>query len=188
MIVVVGLGNPGEKYKGHRHNVGFQLLDIFAEQKEVHFSEKKIFSAEIAEAGDLLLVKPQTFMNHSGESVRKLLKQYPEVKIVVLYDDISISLGQVKCSFERGAGGHNGVQNIIDTLGSKAFFRIRFGVRPVHTELEAKIAPPNGFQNFLLSDFAPFEAEKKEEGLKKTLQILSELPKKTFEQLMNEFN
>lgn len=188
MIIVVGLGNIGEKYKGHRHNVGFQVLDILAQEKGVDFSEKKIFSAEITEVGEMLLVKPQTFMNHSGESVRKLLKQYPEAKIVVLYDDISISLGQVKCSFDRGAGGHNGLQNIIDMLGSKDFFRIRFGVRPVHTELEAKIAPPNGFQNFLLSDFAPFEKEKKEEGIKKTLQILDELPKKTFEQLMNEFN
>lgn len=188
MIILVGLGNPGNAYVHNRHNVGFQILDIVAGTKAVSFSEKKIFSAEVAQDGEVLLVKPQTFMNHSGESVRKLLKQYPEAKIAVLYDDVSISLGEVKCSFDRGAGGHNGVKNIIEMLGSKAFFRIRFGVRPVHAELERKIAPPHGFQEFLLSNFAPFEEEKKQEGIQKTLQILSELPKKSFEQIMNEFN
>lgn len=187
MSIIIGLGNPTKKYEADRHNVGFQTLDAFAEKHELSFEHKAILQADIAKDEGLLFVKPQTYMNDSGISAKKLFQQYKELPVVV-YDDIDINLGEVKCSFGRGAGGHNGVQSIIDHLGTKDFFRIRIGVRPVHEELKSHILPPDGFQNFLLKPFAPFEAELKEQGIKKAIQIIEALKTKKFEDVMNEFN
>lgn len=188
MNIIIGLGNPGHKFAKHRHNIGFMVLDAVAEKDAVHFVEKELFSAQLAHDGpDQLLAKPDTFMNDSGIAARMLAKQYP-ADIVAAYDDIDINLGLVKCSFDRGAGGHNGVQSIIDHLGTKEFFRIRIGVRPVHEELLPRIAPPDGFEKFLLSDFAPMEAELKEQGIKRAVEIIDALKTKSFEEVMNKFN
>lgn len=164
------------------------VLDNLAQKEGRKFSEQKIFKAEVADYGEeMLLVKPSTFMNNSGDSARAITKNY-EVDVVVVYDDIDILLGEVRCSFARGAGGHNGVQSIIDHLGTKDFFRIRVGVRPVHPELQDKILPPDGFQNFLLSNFAPFEKELKDQGITKAVQIIEALKTESFENVMNKFN
>jgi peptidyl-tRNA hydrolase, PTH1 family len=187
MIIIMGLGNPGKNYSGHRHNIGFQILDKFAHMQGLSFEPRKEFHAEVANFGNNIFAKPDTFMNESGRSAKALLKQY-QGELVVVYDDIDIPLGTVKCSFGRGAGGHNGVQSIIDYLGHKEFARIRVGVRPVHEELLPRIAPPDGFEKFLLSDFAPFEDKEREEGIKLALSIIETLPTKTFEEIMNECN
>ena len=187
MAIIIGLGNPTKKHEGDRHNAGFMTLESFAQNKDLSFENKNIFDALVCEDGDLLLAKPQTYMNDSGLSAQKLFKQYKEMPVVV-YDDIDINIGEVKCSFGRGAGGHNGVQSIIDHLGTKDFFRVRIGVRPVHEELKSHILPPDGFQNFLLKPFAPFESELKEQGIKKAIQIIEALKTKKFEDVMNEFN
>lgn len=188
MILVIGLGNIGKKYEDNRHNIGFITLDTLAQHESLSFISKNIFHANIATFGELLLAKPDTYMNESGKAVNALRKQYPDATIAIVYDDIDINLGEIKCSFARGAGGHNGIQSIIDHLGHKDFFRIRIGVRPVHEELMARIAPPDGFEKFLLSDFAPFETELKKEGIEKALKIIESLPNKTIEEVMNEWN
>lgn len=188
MILIIGLGNPGNQYKGHRHNVGFMALDALAEKKGLHFNERALFHAQIVRNGtEELLAKPDTFMNDSGIAARMLAKQH-DASIVVVYDDIDINLGTVKCSFGRGAGGHNGVQSIIDHLGTNAFFRIRIGVRPIHEELLPKIAPPDGFEKFLLSNFAPMEIELKGQGIAKAIEIIEALKTKSFEEVMNQYN
>ena len=187
MKIFIGLGNPGTKHALDRHNVGFMVLDYFADKHSLSFENKSTFDALVAQDSEDMFAKPQTYMNDSGLSAHKLFKQYRELPVVV-YDDIDINLGEVKCSFDRGAGGHNGVQSIIDHLGTKGFYRIRVGVRPVHEELKDKILPPDGFQNFLLKPFAPFESELKEQGIKKALAIIEALKTKTFEEVMNEFN
>jgi peptidyl-tRNA hydrolase, PTH1 family len=184
MIIVIGLGNIGSKYRGHRHNVGFQVLDALAEKESLCFEEKSIFHCDLTQFGELLLAKPTTFMNESGKAAQTLLRQY-NAPLVVVYDDIDISLGTVKCSFGRGAGGHNGVQSIIDHVGHKDFFRIRIGIRPVHEELMSRIAPPNGFETFMLSDFAPFEEEERDKAIEKTIKIIEMLPHKSFDEIMN---
>lgn len=187
MTIIIGLGNPTEKHALDRHNVGWQVLDAFAEKNDLAFEDKSILGAQVAESPKLLLVKPQTYMNDSGLSAKKIFKHYKELPIVV-YDDIDIALGVVKCSMGRGAGGHNGVQSIIDHLATKYFFRIRVGVRPVHDELQDKILPPDGFQNFLLKPFAPFESELKEQGIKKAVSIIEALKTKNFQEVMTGFN
>ena len=184
MITVIGLGNPGKKYEHTRHNIGFMALDAYAALKGVEFIEDKYIHAQKGFFAGIDFIKPQTFMNDSGKAAAK----YSDTDIVVVYDDIDITLGTVKCSFGRGAGGHNGVQSIIDHTGTKDFFRIRIGVRPVHEELMGRIAPPDGFEKFLLSDFAPFEKELCEQGIQKAIDILSFLPTKTFQEIMNEQN
>ncbi len=187
MTIIIGLGNPTKKHEGDRHNAGFMALDAVAQKHEISFEDKSTFDAMMANDDSLLLVKPQTYMNDSGISAQKLFKQYKEMPVVV-YDDVDINLGEVKCSFGRGAGGHNGVQSIIDHLGTKDFFRIRIGVRPVHEELKSHILPPDGFQNFLLKPFVPFETELKEQGIKKAAQIIEALKTKNFDEIMTEFN
>lgn len=187
-MIVVGLGNPGTKYGGHRHNVGFMVLDALASAHDLVFEAKAIFDAHVGGWEGIILAKPDTFMNESGRTAAKLHKQYPGLPVVVVYDDVDITIGEVKCSFARGAGGHNGVQSVIDHLGTKDFFRIRVGVRPVHEELLPRIAPPNGFETYLLSDFAPFEAELKAQGIEKAVSIIKLLPTSTFEEIMNISN
>lgn len=187
MTIIIGLGNPTDKHAGDRHNVGWQVLDAYVEKHDLSFESKNIFQALVAESSKLLLVKPQTYMNDSGMSAKALFKQYKELPVIV-YDDIDISIGKIKCSFARGAGGHNGVQSIIDHLGTKDFFRIRVGVRPVHAELQDKILPPTGFQDFLLKPFAPFETELREQGIAKAITAIEYIQTKTFEEVMNEFN
>lgn len=188
MKIILGLGNPTKEHEADRHNVGFMVLENIAIKEDLHFNERKLFSAEVASLNeDMLLVKPQTYMNDSGISAKQLLKNY-DADVAVVYDDIDINLGEVKCSFGRGAGGHNGVQSIIDHLGTKNFFRIRVGVRPVHDELKDKILPPTGFQTFLLKPFAPFESELKEQGIKKAIEIIEALKTETFETVTNRFN
>jgi peptidyl-tRNA hydrolase, PTH1 family len=187
MKIIIGLGNPTKKYENDRHNAGFMALDYFAQKHDLNFENKSVFEALVSVDEQFILVKPQTYMNDSGLSAQKLFKQYKILPIVV-YDDIDIDIGEIKCSMSRGSGGHNGVQSIIDHLGTKDFFRIRIGVRPVHEELKSHILPPDGFQNFLLKPFTPFEAELKEQGIKKAVEIIESLKTKKFEDVMNEFN
>ena len=213
MIIVIGLGNPGAKYQHHRHNVGFQALDLLAEQEQVRFVHDKQFRAEcsrvlpeydsedIARVGGhrqtagavLFLAKPDTFMNESGIAAAALHKRYPDAPISVVHDDIDIEIGTIKCTAARGAGGHNGVQSIIDHLGTNAFLRIRIGVRPTHESLLARIAPPHGFEQFLLADFAPFEHESRDAGIAKTLEILRDIATTgasafDMQKIMNKYN
>jgi peptidyl-tRNA hydrolase, PTH1 family len=186
-MIILGLGNPGAKFAKNRHNVGFMILDAYAAQESLSFAEEKLFFSEVARTGDTVLAKPDTFMNDSGKAAKVLLKQYGD-ELVVVYDEINVPIGEVKCSYDRGSGDHNGVQSIIDHLGHQKFFRIRIGVRPVHEELLSRIAPPDGFEKFMLSDFTPMEQELLKQGIETAVKIIRELPDKTFDQLMNEYN
>lgn len=141
MKIIVGLGNPGVEYQGTRHNAGFMVLNKLALEKEIapagsrlEFKIEKKFNAEIAETranGEkVILVKPQTFMNLSGESI-SLIMQYYKVGIeslIVVSDDVDLPLGYVRVRHQGSSGGHKGLQNIIDILGSNDFTRVRIGV------------------------------------------------------------
>lgn len=168
MKIIVGLGNPGEKYNSTRHNIGFAMLDkIQAEFGFPAFAFNKKFNAEIS-SGDyqlqttnhkLILVKPQTFMNLSGESVRAILDFYkltPE-DIVVIQDDIDIEIGTFKLASDSRSAGHNGVQNIIDQLGTQKFIRLRIGVGATTTD---EPACRLGAHEFVLGRFSKEEIEK----------------------------
>ncbi|MBU1179584.1 aminoacyl-tRNA hydrolase [Patescibacteria group bacterium] len=131
MKLIIGLGNPGQKYEKTRHNVGFMSVDFLQKKIDApEFKFNKKCKAEISKADGIILAKPQTFMNNSGEAVSKLLSFYkiePE-KIIVIHDDLDLELGKLRESKNRGSAGHNGAQSIIDGLGTKNFTRIRIGI------------------------------------------------------------
>lgn len=143
MILIVGLGNPGEKYKKTRHNLGFRVVD---ELQKIHgFSDwqmKKKFKAEISEGiinnQKIILAKPQTFMNESGQAAQKLTTNYklPTINLFVVHDDLDLELGKIKAVRNRGSAGHKGVQSIIDYLGTKDFIRCRLGIKLQKKEIK----------------------------------------------------
>ncbi len=130
MYIIVGLGNPSKQYEGTRHNAGFMTLDVLADRYNIDISEKKhkaLCGKGVIEGNKVVLLKPQTFMNLSGESVRAAADFYkvaPE-EIIVIYDDISLEPGQLRVRKKGSAGGHNGMKNIIAPLGTQDFPRGR---------------------------------------------------------------
>lgn len=130
-LLIIGLGNPGAQYARSLHNAGFMFADYLATTYHLAFSSHKKTNAEIAEGPALTLVKPQTFMNESGTSVAAYLSFFklPLNMLMVAHDDTDIPLGEFKIQRNRGAAGHNGVQSIIDHVGTNDFWRIRIGVR-----------------------------------------------------------
>ena len=128
--LLVGLGNPGREYRDTRHNVGFILLDRLAARERVDFRAEKSWQAEIARAGDLLLCKPLTYMNLSGRAVRPLSQFYKiePAQTLVILDDMALPLGKLRFRRHGSAGGHNGLQSIIDHAGTSAVPRLRIGI------------------------------------------------------------
>lgn len=131
--LIVGLGNPGLRYAHSRHNVGFMIVDEFAHAHDLRFSRKR-FNAEIAEGdiGDkrVMIAKPQTFMNLSGEAVGKLFKFYKIAPhdLIVVYDDLDLPLGKMRMRTKGSAGGHHGMESIIAHVGNSDFPRLRVGI------------------------------------------------------------
>lgn len=139
MKLIVGLGNPGKEYEQTWHNVGFMVLDQFSQKETGRFlacKNGKKFKAELCEDNNelekIILAKPQTFMNESGQSV-KLLANFYKIKtqdIWIIHDDIDLPLGEIRISHNASAAGHKGVQSIIDQLGGQEFARFRLGIKP----------------------------------------------------------
>lgn len=133
MKVIIGLGNPGKQYENTRHNAGFLALDLFAKKNNVAITTRK-FKALVGElfvkGEKVLLVKPQTYMNLSGESVSQILNYYDldECDIFVIADDLDLPVGTIRIRDSGSSGGQRGVQNIIDHLGTKEFLRLKIGI------------------------------------------------------------
>lgn len=159
--IIVGLGNPGIKYAKTRHNAGWLVLDhlvIELAQKsgqKINWRTKKDWSAEIAEVGDLLLVKPQTMMNDSGRTVRVILDYYNLLTkdldnvLLIIHDELDLPAGTTRWSINSRSAGHNGVQSIIDYLGTQNFIRYRIGIQP--------IKPPTDTIAYVLKNFSASE-------------------------------
>lgn len=144
MKIIIGLGNPGKKYEKTRHNVGWFVLDKIAEEHGLVWTENKKFNALICEYANLILVKPLTFMNNSGEAAAKLMNYYNLLpkklrlitkkdsnlknELTVIHDDLDIKLGNYKIADNSRSAGHNGVQSIIDQIKTKNFIRYRIGI------------------------------------------------------------
>lgn len=134
MFIIAGLGNPTGEYAGTRHNIGFDVIDVIAERNHISVMEckhKALIGKGHIEGQRVILVKPQTYMNLSGEAVREIVRYYkadPETELIVIYDDVSLAVGQLRIRKKGSAGGHNGIKNIIAQLGSDVFLRIKMGV------------------------------------------------------------
>lgn len=134
MYIIVGLGNPTRQYEGTKHNVGFDTIDYLIDEYQIPSSgtgHKALFGKGMIAGQKVIVAKPMTYMNLSGESVRELVNYYkvdPESELIVVYDDISLAPGQIRIRKKGSAGGHNGIKNIIAHLGTQVFKRVKVGV------------------------------------------------------------
>lgn len=183
MKIIVGLGNPGKKYEKTRHNLGFMVVDELMQKSKFKINEK--FSAEICEPeNNILLVKPQTFMNGSGQAVAKIARFYKvEPKnIWVIHDDVDISMGKLKIRIGGSGAGHHGVESIIESLGMDKFLRFRLGIGKPHQKESGSV------EEYVLQ---PFEVHKKTELkhlIKRTIQAVEVALKDGPAKAMNRFN
>ena len=193
--VIVGLGNPGEEYQGTRHNTGRMALEFFAKQmqfgdwKEDKKSKAHIVSGMIGKTA-VVLVAPDTFMNKSGAAVIKYVKSQKAAEhMVIIYDDLDLPLGGLKLSFNRGSGGHRGVESIMKAVKTKKFTRVRVGVSPATSG--GKLKKPQGEKEvvaFILSKFKPPETDEMKKVFKKVAGALEAVVAEGPQIAMNRFN
>ena len=182
MIIIVGLGNPGKKFENTRHNVGFMAVDEFAKKNNFPaFELQKKIDALISEKDDVLLAKPQTFMNESGKSVKKIIDKNKDrvSNIIVVHDDIDLPIGTIKIVKERGSAGHKGVESIINNIGNEGLIRFRIGIGGEKAVKAMKI---------VLEKFSPAEQKTITETIKKVVDALDLLVKAGLDKAMNEYN
>ncbi len=167
MFLIVGLGNPGQKYEKTRHNIGSRAVE----------------ELESLNLANVILAKPTTFMNESGKAVKSLTKTYRlnSNNLMVIHDDIDLPLGKIRISESSGSAGHKGVESIIKSLGTKDFIRFRIGIMP-------ETGKPKNVENFVLRRFNKEEEKIIEEVIKKTAEAVSMFLEKGLEKAMNEFN
>lgn len=185
MKLIIGIGNPGEEYENTRHNVGFEIVNTIARKDEAKFSFEKKFNAEVAKAKfngkPVILIKPHTFVNKSGEAVKKaklFYKAKPE-DLVVVHDDLDIEFGNLKMSLGKDSGGHRGVQSIIDYLKTNKFWRLRIGTanRKLKTARHQSTLKQKkeSVGNFVLAKFTSAEQAELKKIKKAALERLAEV-------------
>ena len=184
MKIIVGLGNPGEKYLKTRHNLGFMVIDRIAQQLGMECTQKKfqsLFCRKSVDQEVLVLFKPQTFMNLSGVAVKEAVDMYkcPPQDLMVVCDDLDMPLGKIRIRRSGGCGGHRGLESIADSLGSTDFSRLRVGIgRPVNGD-------PS---DYVLSAFSKEEDHLKEEAVEDACHALKTWMFEGVAACMNKFN
>ncbi|NMB74158.1 MAG: aminoacyl-tRNA hydrolase [Myxococcales bacterium] len=184
-FVIVGLGNPGRGYRSHRHNAGFMVVDRLAESGGLSFAESA-FAGWVAEgriAGRrVLLLKPATFMNKSGECVAAAMRYYRRTSedLLVVHDDLDLELGRIQVRRAGGSGGHRGVQSVMDSLGEGGFFRLRLGVGRPPAERDAA--------DWVLEGFSASEVAAARSMIERGAQAVEVLLREGLTAAMNRFN
>ncbi len=186
MYIIAGLGNPSSKYEHTRHNVGFEAIDYIAEKHGIKvdiLKHKALCGAGVINGHKVVLVKPQTFMNLSGEALSSIAKFYKidtAEELIVIYDDISLDVGRLRLRGKGSAGGHNGIKSIINLLGTDAFKRIKIGVgnKPAHYDLA----------DYVLGHFSPSEANAIKDACDKASAAVECIISEGMERAMCNFN
>lgn len=176
MKIIIGLGNPGQKYEKTRHNIGFRVLDKLAEKIQISFTNKDKLKALLGEGTSkdqkVILIKPQTYMNLSGEAVQAILSWYKAsvLDMLIVHDDIDLEFGKIRIRDKGRSGGHNGIQSIIQHLGVEVFHRLKIGVN----------RPPTGWDpaDYVLAKFNAEEEVKIPEIIEKAVEQIEEFIKK----------
>lgn len=184
MIIIVGLGNPGEKFKNTRHNAGFMAIDFFAKKNNFpDFKLSKKYDSLISEKDSIILVKPQTFMNESGTAIKKITRPYPidANPLIIVHDDIDLPLGKLKIVKDRGPAGHKGVESIIKNVGNKNLIRFRIGI-------QSQKGKPKNPENFVIKNFTKEEKNSIDTTIEKTAEALDFFIENGLEKTMNEYN
>lgn len=196
MKLIVGLGNPGEKYQGTRHNLGFEVVEKIMDKvkgPELGWKKEGKFKSEICKINPtLILVKPQTYMNNSGQAV-KLLADYfkiPPEDIVVLHDDLDLPVGKLRLRAGGSGGGHHGVESIINSLGEDKFVRLRLGIGPTsgRTILSEHNMDSFNVERFVLELFDPSERSKIKHMTKRAVEVIEALLEKGVDVAQNQYN
>lgn len=186
MYLIVGLGNPGKQYENTRHNVGFDAVDLLVDEYRVPSSGKQhkaMYGKGVIAGQKVILAKPLTYMNLSGESVRALVDYYkinPEEELIVIYDDISLEPGKIRIRKKGSAGGHNGIKNIIAQLGTQNFQRIKVGVGE----------KPKGWDlaDYVLGHFSKAERAQMEDGYDRATEAVRLILAGEIDAAMNQYN
>jgi len=186
MYLIAGLGNPGREYENTRHNAGFASIDRLAEKHHISIDMKKfqaLCGTGYIGGQKVLLLKPQTYMNLSGESLRAacdFFKIDPEQELIVIYDDISLEPGQLRIRTKGSAGGHNGIKSIIAHLGTQIFLRVKVGVGE----------KPQGWDlaDYVLGHFSKEEQQVMQESFDRASDAAAALLTEEVQQVMNEYN
>lgn len=186
MYVIVGLGNPDKKYENTRHNIGFDVIDALSDKYNIPVKEKKfkaLCGSGVIEGVKVLLVKPQTYMNLSGESIAEVLNFYkldPETEMMVIYDDISLAPGNIRIRKKGSAGGHNGIKSIIAHAGTQVFPRIKVGVGE----------KPKGWDlaDYVLGHFSDKEREYVNDAVKDAMDATIYMIQDDVDRAMNLYN
>ena len=185
MKVVVGLGNPEKKYDGTRHNIGFRAVDYLADKYNINIDSKKhkgLIGKGVIAGQKVLLVKPQTYMNLSGECLRPIMDFYKleQEDFIIIYDDINLDVGRIRIRKKGSAGGHNGIKSIISHLGGQDFPRLRIGVgeKPKQMDLAA----------YVLGKFSKGENEIYDKLMPNVAGAIELMVWDDVDQAMNEFN
>lgn len=184
MHLIVGLGNPGKEYEKTRHNIGFDAIDYISSKYNIEVNRKKfkgVYGDGRISNEKVILLKPTTYMNLSGDSVREVADFYKisNDNIIILYDDISLDAGRLRIREKGSAGGHNGIKSIIANLGTDVFPRVKIGVgQPVHGELVGHV----------LGKFSNEDREKIEKTFEPTSKAIEVMIKESVSEAMNKFN
>jgi len=193
MHLIVGLGNPGQRYANNRHNVGFHCLNKFARRHGLHFDKRqgraRIGTGEVA-GNSIIVAKPRTYMNRSGESVSLLMNRYHInlSNLVVIHDDLDLPPGKIRLSQGSSAGGHRGAESIIDCLDSQDFLRLRVGIgRPI-IPLGTSGINEADIIAYVLSDFTAMEREVINQVISRVSDALYCLLTAGSAAAMNQFN
>lgn len=185
LFIIIGLGNPGARYANTRHNVGFDTIDVLSKKFGINVSKlkyKALWGDGIINGQRVILVKPQTYMNLSGESVREIVEWYkvPMSKVILIYDDIDLPVGKIRIRSKGSAGTHNGMRSVIYQIQSDEFLRIRIGIGK----------PPEGWElaNFVLGSFGSEERKIVNESVARAADAVVALLKSGVETAMNLYN
>lgn len=186
MYVIAGLGNPTKQYENTRHNAGFCVIDYLSEKYQIPVKQagyKALYGSGYMEGQKVILLKPQTFMNLSGESIRAVMDFYkidPEEELIVVYDDISLDPGKLRVRGKGSAGGHNGIKNIILHTGGQKFPRVRVGVGQ----------KPEGYDlaDYVLGHFSKEDQKLMEEAFKEAGNAVVSIITEGLDAAMNKFN
>jgi len=186
MFIIVGLGNPGKDYRNTRHNIGFDVIDVIAEKHNISVIEKKhkaIIGKGVIDGYKVILVKPQTYMNLSGESVREIVEYYkvdPVSELIIVSDDISLDVGNIRIRKKGSAGGHNGLKSIISLLDTDQFMRVKMGVGE----------KPKGYDlaDYVLGHFTSDERKIMDDAAKSAAEAIRMMLQGDVDAAMNRFN
>lgn len=185
MKYIVGLGNPGKRYMGTRHNIGFMVIDELLNRHDWQLDKKKFngkYSMEQLHGSKVILLQPQTFMNLSGESIRPLMEYYQMSveDVLVIHDDLDLPAGKIRLRQKGGHGGHNGIRSTIDQLGTKEFKRLRIGVGRPTTQMAVV--------DYVLGSFPKDQQDDIVSSIKKAADACESWLENPFNEVMNEYN